>query len=51
MDPIVAGLYPYEGLDEFFQICPLQEDPPLESTEFVTRARVLAAWQEVKAAG
>jgi putative spermidine/putrescine transport system substrate-binding protein/spermidine/putrescine transport system substrate-binding protein len=49
MDPLVAGLYPYESLDEFFKICPLQEDPPLESPEFVTRQRVLAAWQEVKA--
>ena len=51
LDPVVATLYPYDHLNEFFQICPLQEDPPLESTQFVTRNRVLAAWQEVKSAG
>jgi hypothetical protein len=29
----------------------LQQDPPLESDQFVTRQHVLAAWQEVKSAG
>jgi len=51
LDPTLAALYPYEDLDAFFARSPLQQDPPIESTEFVTRDRVLAAWQEVKSAG
>lgn len=51
LDPVTAALYPYDKLEEFFALAPLQQDPPLESTEFVTRERVLAAWQEVKSAG
>ncbi len=51
LDPGLAQLYPYDALDEFFMLAPLQEDPPLESTEFVTRERVLTAWQEIKSAG
>jgi spermidine/putrescine-binding protein len=50
LDPTMASLYPYKDLDAFFEIAPLQEDPPLESKEFVTRQKVLAAWQEVKSA-
>jgi hypothetical protein len=51
LDPTMAALYPYKDLEAFFALAPLQQDPPLESTEFVTRDRVLAAWQEVKSAG
>jgi spermidine/putrescine-binding protein len=51
LDPVTAGLYPYGKLEEFFALAPLQQDPPLESDQFVTRQRVLAAWQEVKSAG
>ena len=51
LDPTMAALYPYEDLEAFFALAPLQQDPPLESKEFVTRDRVLAAWQEVKSAG
>jgi spermidine/putrescine-binding protein len=50
LDPVTAALYPYDRLEEFFALAPLQQDPPLESDEFVTRQRVLAAWQDVKAA-
>ena len=31
LDPIIAALYPYDDLDEFFALAPLQQDPPLES--------------------
>jgi spermidine/putrescine-binding protein len=51
LDATMAALYPYENLEEFFTHSPLQQDPPVKSTEFVTRDRVLAAWQEVKSAG
>jgi spermidine/putrescine transport system substrate-binding protein len=51
LDPTMAALYPYENLEAFFALAPLQQDPPIKSKEFVTRDRVLAAWQEVKAAG
>jgi spermidine/putrescine-binding protein len=51
LDPTMAALYPYDDLEGFFTLSPLQQDPPIESKEFVTRDRVLAAWQEVKAAG
>ena len=51
LDPTMAALYPYQDLEAFFALAPLQQDPPLESKEFVTRDRVLAAWQEVKSAG
>jgi spermidine/putrescine-binding protein len=51
LDPTLAALYPYEDLEGFFARSPLQQDPPLESAEFVTRDKVLAAWQEVKSAG
>jgi putative spermidine/putrescine transport system substrate-binding protein/spermidine/putrescine transport system substrate-binding protein len=51
LDPGLAGLYPYDRLNEFFELAPLQEDPPLESNEYVTRERVLTAWQEIKSAG
>jgi len=51
LDPTLAALYPYDDLDGFFARSPLQQDPPIESTEFVTRDKVLAAWQEVKSAG
>jgi spermidine/putrescine transport system substrate-binding protein len=51
LDPVTAALYPYGKLDEFFALAPLQQDPPLESDQYVTRQRVLAAWQEVKSAG
>jgi putative spermidine/putrescine transport system substrate-binding protein/spermidine/putrescine transport system substrate-binding protein len=51
LDPTMAALYPYKDLEAFFTLAPLQQDPPLESKEFVTRDRVLAAWQEVKSAG
>jgi spermidine/putrescine-binding protein len=51
LDPTIASLYPYDNLEEFFALAPLQEDPPLESNQYVTRQRVLAAWQEVKSAG
>ena len=51
LDPVTAALYPYDKLDEFFALAPLQQDPPLESDQYVTRQRVLAAWQEVKSAG
>ena len=51
LDPVTAALYPYDRLDEFFALAPLQQDPPLESDQYVTRQRVLAAWQEVKSAG
>jgi spermidine/putrescine-binding protein len=51
LDPVMAALYPYDRLDEFFALAPLQQDPPLESDQYVTRQRVLAAWQEVKSAG
>jgi spermidine/putrescine-binding protein len=51
LDPTMAALYPYEDLEGFFAKSPLQQDPPVGSKEFVTRDRVLAAWQEVKAAG
>jgi spermidine/putrescine-binding protein len=50
LDPTMASLYPYDDLEEFFALSPLQQDPPIESKEFVTRERVLAAWQEVKSA-
>jgi len=50
LDPSIANLYPYDKLEEFFVLAPLQEDPPLESDKFVTRQRVLEAWQEVKSA-
>jgi putative spermidine/putrescine transport system substrate-binding protein/spermidine/putrescine transport system substrate-binding protein len=50
LDPTTASLYSYDDLEAFFALAPLQQDPPLESTEFVTRQRVLAAWQEVKSA-
>jgi spermidine/putrescine-binding protein len=49
LNPAIASLYPYERLEEFFALAPLQQDPPLDSTEFVTRDRVLNAWQELKA--
>ncbi len=51
LDPTMAALYPYADLEAFFVLAPLQQDPPVESKEFVTRDRVLAAWQEVKSAG
>lgn len=51
LDPTIASLYPYDKLEAFFMLAPLQEDPPLKSDKYVTRERVLAAWQEVKAAG
>ena len=51
LDPVTAALYPYDKLDAFFALAPLQQDPPLESDQYVTRQRVLAAWQEVKSAG
>jgi spermidine/putrescine-binding protein len=51
LDPTMAALYPYQDLQAFFALAPLQQDPPVESKEFVTRERVLAAWQEVKSAG
>lgn len=51
LDSTMAALYPYRDLEAFFHLAPLQQDPPLESKEFVTRGRVLAAWQEVKSAG
>jgi spermidine/putrescine-binding protein len=51
LDPTIASLYPYDKLEEFFVLAPLQEDPLLEPDKYVTRQRVLAAWQEVKAAG
>jgi spermidine/putrescine-binding protein len=51
LDPTMAALYPYKDLEAFFALAPLQQDPPVESKEFVTRDRVLAAWQEVKSAG
>jgi spermidine/putrescine transport system substrate-binding protein len=51
LDPTIASLYPYDRLEEFFALAPLQEDPPLKSDKYVIRERVLAAWQEVKAAG
>ncbi len=51
LDPGLASLYPYSRLEEFFELAPLQEDPPLESNEYATRERVLTAWQEVKSAG
>ena len=51
LDPTMAALYPYNDLEAFFALAPLQQDPPIESKEFVTRDRVLAAWQEVKSAG
>jgi spermidine/putrescine transport system substrate-binding protein len=51
LEPTIASLYPYDRLEEFFALAPLQEDPPLKSDKYVTRERVLAAWQEVKAAG
>jgi putative spermidine/putrescine transport system substrate-binding protein/spermidine/putrescine transport system substrate-binding protein len=51
LDPTIASLYPYDRLEEFFALAPLQEDPPLKSDQYVTRDRVLAAWQEVKAGG
>jgi spermidine/putrescine transport system substrate-binding protein len=49
LDPTLASLFPYDDLDAFFERAPLQQDPPLESDEFVTRDRVLDAWQELKA--
>jgi spermidine/putrescine-binding protein len=51
LDPTMADLYPYKDLEAFFTLAPLQQDPPVSSKEFVTRDRVLAAWQEVKSAG
>jgi hypothetical protein len=51
LDSTLAALYPYEDLDGFFARSPLQQDPPIESMEFMTRDKVLAAWQEVKSAG
>jgi putative spermidine/putrescine transport system substrate-binding protein/spermidine/putrescine transport system substrate-binding protein len=51
LDPVIAALYPYDRLEEFFALAPLQQDPPLESDKYDTRQRVLAAWQEVKSAG
>lgn len=49
MDPAIASLYPYTDLDSFLERCPFQVDPPVKSTEYVTRDKVVAAWQEVKA--
>jgi spermidine/putrescine-binding protein len=49
MDPAIAGLYPYDDLEAFFEKAPLQQDPPIKSDQYVTRDKVLAAWQEVKA--
>jgi spermidine/putrescine-binding protein len=51
LDASVADLYPYDKLNEFFELAPLQEDPPLESDKYVNRQQVLAAWQEIKSAG
>ena len=51
LDPSIADLYPYDKLNEFFELAPLQEDPPLESDKYVNRQQVLAAWQEIKSAG
>jgi len=51
LDAVTAALYPYDKLEEFFALAPLQQDPPLESDRYVTRQRVLAAWQEVKWGG
>jgi putative spermidine/putrescine transport system substrate-binding protein/spermidine/putrescine transport system substrate-binding protein len=49
MDPTTASLYPYDDLEAFFEKAPLQQDPPIKSDQYVTRDKVLAAWQEVKA--
>ncbi len=49
LDPTLRSLYPYDDLDGFFALAPLQQDPPVESDEYVTRDQMLDAWQEVKA--
>ena len=47
----LQGLFPYDNLEEFFARAPLQNNPPLESDEYVTLETMLEGWQELKASG
>jgi spermidine/putrescine-binding protein len=50
LNPEVAAIYPYTNLEAFFEKAQLIRLPPVQSDTYVTLDKVLAAWQEVKAA-
>jgi spermidine/putrescine transport system substrate-binding protein len=47
--PDVAELYDYAKFDEFVEKAPFFPNPPVESDQYVTYDRIIAAWQEIKA--
>jgi spermidine/putrescine-binding protein len=49
LTPDIAALYDYANIDTWFEKAPLYGNPPIESDEFVTVDKVIAAWQELKA--
>jgi spermidine/putrescine-binding protein len=48
LDEDVLALYPYDDLDSFLAQVKFFENPPVESTEYVTYEQVVSTWQEVK---
>jgi spermidine/putrescine-binding protein len=50
LTPDIAALYDYSTIDTWFDRAPLYNNPPVESDEFVTIDKVIATWQELKAA-
>jgi spermidine/putrescine-binding protein len=48
LDPDVRALYPYEDLESYLGQVKFFNNPPIESTEFVTFEEVVSRWQEVK---
>lgn len=43
-------LFPYDDLGSFIKQVPLQSNPPIESTEYITFKQMLEGWAEVKVA-
>lgn len=50
LDPDIRAQYPYDDLGTFLGQVKFFENPPLDSTEFVTFDEVVSRWQEVKLA-
>jgi spermidine/putrescine transport system substrate-binding protein len=50
LKPDIKALYDYSDIDSWFARAPAYNNPPVKSDEFVTVDKVIAAWQELKAA-